>query len=104
MSALEPNEFDCGVDDVYNEMVEPIAQIKAVLEEGQHLTDNKRLQDNLQSEDVKIESLTQTLDKKEKQLRELNEQLKRKKLDAGQYRNQRSHTFDGRFASTFGCS
>lgn len=97
MSALEQSGIDCDDDEIYNEMVAPIPQVKFILEEGQHLTDNKSLQEKLQLEDVKIESLKQILDKKEKQLHELNEQLKRKKKDAGQYRNQRSSNFDGKF-------
>lgn len=95
-NGIDQNKLNRESDDVYSDIVEQIAQTTEKLEENQRLTDNKNLHEKLQLEDVKLESLKQILDTKEKELRDLNEHLKRKKADAGQHRNQRSHNFDGK--------
>lgn len=101
MDALDQSEFDRDGDDIHNDIIEQTAQTKDRLEEGQQLTDNTNLQNKLHLQDVQIESLKQILDKKAKQLRELNEDFKCKKADASQHQNQRSHNFDGKFCSMF---
>ncbi|KAG4070697.1 hypothetical protein HA402_013617 [Bradysia odoriphaga] len=81
-------------DDIYSDIMDQIAHAKETLAEAKNLTDNKKLEEKLVMQDVKVENLKQTLSLKTKQLHELNEQLKCKKADAAQCKNQRSSNFD----------
>lgn len=96
MNGLNQNGSDGHEDDIRNDIVEQIAQGREKLAESQLLTGNKALQEKVQLQDVKIGSLKQILESKQKQLHELNDILKRKKVEASQYRNQRSFSFDGK--------
>lgn len=84
-----------GDDEVCNDIHDQIEYTKELLEESKHLTDNGNLVEKLRSQNAKLESLKETLVKKEKQLEELQEILKMKKAEAAHRQNQRSSNYDG---------
>lgn len=100
MNDLDRNKLGVNDNGIYNDIVDQIAHTRETLVEAKQLTDNKRLQEKLLLQDVKVENLKQTLDLKAKQLQALNERLRCKKADVGQCQNQRSYNFDGRWKRT----
>lgn len=91
------NAVDRDDADIHSDIMEQIARTHECFAEGQQLTDNTKLENELQLLDVKKESLKQVLQTKNRELRELSEQLACKKADFGQHLNQRASNYDGRW-------